>query len=36
MTFIAFVCAQHEHVPTYFKALNKFVKYKFFMAIKHK
>jgi len=24
-----FVCAQHEHVPTYLKGLNKFVKYKF-------
>jgi len=23
------VCAQHEHVRTYLKALNKFVKYKF-------
>ncbi len=31
-----YVCAQHEHVPTYFKALNKFVKYKFLMGIKHK
>ena len=26
---IAFVCAQHEHVRTSIKALNKFVKYKF-------
>ncbi len=34
--FIYRVCAQHEHVPTYFKALNKFVKYKFLMGIKHK
>ena len=24
-----FVCAQHEHVHTFLKALNKFVKYKF-------
>ena len=30
---IQFVCAQHEHVHTYFKALNKFVKYKFFLVI---
>jgi len=28
-----FVCAQHEHVHTFEKALNKFVKYKFFTAI---
>lgn len=27
------VCAQHEHVHTFVKALNKFVKYKFFTAI---
>jgi hypothetical protein len=27
------VCAQHEHVRTCLKALNKFVKYKFFTAI---
>ena len=31
--FIHFVCAQHEHVRTCLKALNKFVKYKFFIAI---
>jgi hypothetical protein len=27
------VCAQHEHVHTFVKALNKFEKYKFFIAI---
>ena len=27
---IAFVCAQHEHEHTLLKALNKFVKYKFY------
>ena len=31
--FIPHVCAQHEHVRTCLKALNKFVKYKFFIAI---
>jgi len=31
--FIYDVCAQHEHVHTFVKALNKFVKYKFFTAI---
>ena len=27
------VCAQHEHVRTCLKGLNKFVEYKFFTAI---
>jgi len=27
------VCAQHEHVHTFVKALKKNVKYKFFTAI---
>ena len=27
------VCAQHEHVRTYLKGLNKFVKYKFSVGL---
>jgi len=30
---IAFASARHEHVPTYLKALNKFVKYKSFLKL---